>query len=62
MTTPDLYGYVCFYRSKRLEVYAGTSHEAQQKAAALFKARKTYEVSVCLAEIDGQPVLHTADR
>ena len=51
-------GYVCFYRDKRAEVYADTSYEAQQKAAALFKARKSYEVTVVLAEKAGEPVEH----
>jgi hypothetical protein len=51
--------YVCFYKQKRTEVYAATSYEAQQKAAAFFKARKQYEVSVHLAEKAGAPVLHS---
>ena len=54
-------GYVAFYRGKRTEVYADTSYEAQQKAAAFFKARKSYEVTVMLAETDGEPVVHVAD-
>lgn len=54
-------GYVCFYRGKRAEVYANSSFEAQQKAAAQFKAKKAYEVSVVLAEKSGDPVTHTAD-
>ena len=56
-----MYGYIAFYKGKRIEVYANTSYEAQQKAAALFKAKKSYEVSVMLAEKDGQAVTHTAD-
>ena len=53
-------GYLAFYKGKQLEVYASSSYEAQQKAAALFKARKSYEVTVMLAEKDGQQVTHTA--
>lgn len=53
-------GYVAFYKGKKLEVYAASSYEAQQKAAALFKARKSYEVTVVLAEKDGQQVTHIA--
>ena len=49
-------GYVCFYRGKRIEIYATTSYEAQMKAAAQFKARKSHEVSVMLAEKAGEPV------
>jgi hypothetical protein len=55
-----LNGYICFYRRKRLEVYAETSYQAQLKAAALFKAKKIYEVSVNLAEKDGVEVVHIA--
>lgn len=47
-----------FYRGKRVEIYAATSYEAQEKAAAQFKARKSYEVTVVLAEKGGEPVEH----
>lgn len=53
-------GYVAFYKGKRIEVRAATSYEAQQKAAAIFKARKSYDVTVVLAEKDGAQVTHTA--
>lgn len=49
-------GYIALYRGKRCEVYANTSLEARDKAAAQFKARKAYEVDVYLCERDGQPV------
>lgn len=52
-------GYVCFYRGKRIEVHAETTFEAQQKAAAQFKARKSYEVTVMLAEKNGEQVTHS---
>ena len=55
----SLNGYVCFYKGKRAEVYASTSYEAQTKAAAVFKARKQYEVTVVLAEKGGAPVVHS---
>jgi len=55
----SLNSYVCFYKSKRTEVYASTTYEAQTKAAAFFKARKQYEVSVVLAEKAGAPVIHS---
>jgi hypothetical protein len=51
-------GYVCFYRGKRCEVHATTTYEAQKKAAVVFKAKKTYDVSVTLAEKDGETVIH----
>lgn len=53
-------GYVAFYRGKRTEVYADTTLEAQTKAAAHFKARKQHEVTVVLAEQDGEQVTHIA--
>ena len=53
-------GYIAFYRGKRCEVYASTSYEAQTKAAKEFKAKKQHEVTVCLAEKNGEQVIHTA--
>ena len=55
-------GYIAFYRGKSVNVQADTSYQAQQKAAALFKARKSYEVTVVLAEKDGQPVVHKPEE
>ena len=52
-------GYIAFYRGKQLEVFADSSYAAQQKAAALFKARKAYEVTVVLVELDGKQVAHS---
>jgi hypothetical protein len=52
-------GYIAFYRGKRVEVLADSSYAAQQKAAALFKARKAHEVTVVLAERDGQQIAHS---
>lgn len=51
-------GYICFYVGKRVEVNAETSYKAQLAAAAIFKARKPYEVTVVLAEKDDQQVVH----
>jgi hypothetical protein len=51
-------GYIAFYKGRQIEVHADTAYEAQQKAAALFKARKSYEVTVVLAENNGQQVTH----
>ncbi len=52
-------GYKAFYRGKTCEVYAATSYEAQQKAAAVFKAKKSYEVTVMLCEKSGEQVTHS---
>ena len=52
-------GYIAFYRGRKAEVHADTAYAAQQKAAALFRARKSYEVTVVLAEKKGEQVTHT---
>jgi hypothetical protein len=52
-------GYKCFYRGKSCEVYAQTSYQAQELAAQQFKAKKQYEVSVYLCEVQGEQVTHT---
>lgn len=54
-------GYVCFYKSQRIEVYADSSYAAQVKAANLLKVplTKRWMVSVTLAEKDGKQVVHT---
>lgn len=50
--------YICFYKNKKIDVIAPTSYAAQQKAAALFKAKKSYDVTVMLTAIDNAPVIH----
>lgn len=52
------YGFVAFYRERRVEVWAATARDAQLKAAEIFKARHAYDVTVVLAERDGQQVTH----
>jgi hypothetical protein len=54
----DMNGYKAFYRGKTIDVYANTTLEAQTKAAALFKAKKAWEVSVVLCELNGAQVTH----
>lgn len=43
--------YVAFYRGKQTQVQAESSYQAQLNAAAFFKARKSYEVTVVLADV-----------
>lgn len=50
-------GYIAFYKGRKLEVYADSTFEAQQKAAKLFNAKKAHQVDVYLAEKDGRAVL-----
>jgi hypothetical protein len=52
-------GYKAFYKGKELEVFAETSYKAQLEAAKLFKARKSYDVTVVLCEKDGEQVIHS---
>lgn len=47
-------GYKAFHRGKSIEVYADTSYKAQEKAAAQFKAKKSWEVTVVLCEKNGE--------
>ena len=51
-------GYKAFYKGKSVEVYADTSHDAQKKAAEIFKAKKVYDVVVVICEKDGKQVTH----
>ena len=52
-------GYICFYKHKKIEIMADSSYEAQQKAAKQLKAKKAYEITVCLAEKNGVQVTHS---
>lgn len=52
-------GYIAFYKNKRTEVRADTSLEARDLAAHYFRTKKQYEVTVMLAEKDGEPVIHS---
>jgi len=51
-------GYKVFYKGKTMEVYAESSYQAQRKAAALFKAKKSYQVTVILCEKNGKQITH----
>jgi len=50
-----MFNYVCFYRGKQIVVQALRSFDAQEKAAKIFKARKSYEVTVVLADRQVDP-------
>ena len=54
-------GYIAFYKGKQVEVYAETSYQAQEKAAVMFKVKpaKSYDVTVVLAERNGEQVVHS---
>lgn len=52
-------GYVCIHKSKRYEVNANTSYEAQCKCAEQNGIKKRYEITVMLAEKNGEQVIHS---
>lgn len=61
ITTPiSQKGYKAFFKNKEIELYADDAWDAQKKAALIFKAKKSYDVTVYLCEIDGKQVTHTA--
>ncbi len=51
-------GYICLHKNKQYEIYADTTYEAQKKCAQQYGIKKSYDISVYLAEKDGQPVTH----
>jgi hypothetical protein len=50
-----MYTFIAFFKGRTLTVEAPTSYAAQQKAATLFKARKSYDVTVMRADIEHSP-------
>ena len=51
-------GYICYYKEKRFEIYADSTFEAQKKCAIDNNIKKSYEISVMLAEKNGVQVTH----
>ena len=51
-------GYRAFYRGKTIDVISDSSYHAQLKASEIFKAKKSYEVTVVLCEKEGKQVTH----
>lgn len=51
-------GYIGFYKGKRYEVEAETSFQAQCKIADKHRIKKRYEITMVLAEKDGEQVVH----
>jgi len=57
-------GYIGFYKGKQYEVHAGTSYQAQQKLCNQIQAKtrrkvKDYDISITLAEKDGEQITHS---
>ena len=56
------YGYIAFYKGKKVEVYAPSSYAAQKLASVHFGVKRSYEITVVLCErSDGSQVVHTPD-
>ena len=53
-----MFTYIAFYKGKQIEVKALRSYDAQEAAAKIFKARKSYDVTVMLAAKGDEPVTH----
>jgi len=51
-------GYVCFYKGKKYEIEANTSYHAQQTLAKKYNIKKSYEITVMLAEKGGESITH----
>jgi len=49
-------GYICLYKGKQYPVFADTTLKAQTKLAKELRVKKQYEISVYLAEKEGEPV------
>ena len=54
-----MHGYIAFFRGRQVTVHAASSYEAQQIAAKKFNARKSWEVTVVLADVNGKQVVHS---
>jgi hypothetical protein len=54
----NLNGYICLHKGKKYEVYAESTYAAQQKCARENKIKKSYEISVYLAEKKGEQITH----
>ena len=55
-------GYICFWKNKRIEVYAETTYAAQKEAAKILKVKRSYEITVVLAEKGGEQVIHSTSE
>jgi hypothetical protein len=44
--------YIAFYKGRKISVEGKSSLDAQSRAAVIFNAKKTYEVTVMLADIE----------
>ena len=52
-------GYIGFYKGKKYETYADTTYEAQQIIAREQNIKKAWQITIMLAEKNGEQVVHT---
>lgn len=53
-----LNGYIGYYKGKQFETRAKSSYDAQQQIAKEHNIKKSYEITIVLAEKGGEPVTH----
>jgi hypothetical protein len=53
-----MFTYIAFYKGKEITVKALHSFDAQEIASKIFKAKKSYEVTVMLVAKGDEPVIH----
>jgi hypothetical protein len=51
--------YHAFYKGKQIEIQSDTSYHAQLKAAGVFRAKKSHQVTVVLVAVGERQVTHT---
>lgn len=51
--------YKAFYKGKEIDLKADSSYSAQTKAAVIFKAKKSYEVTVVVLSVEGKDITHS---
>jgi hypothetical protein len=51
---PSQRPYVAFYNNRRYELFAESALKAQELAAKYFRASKSYQIAVVLADIEHQ--------
>jgi len=52
--------YIAMYKGKKIEVKDTTIYGAQLKAAAIFKAKKSYDVIIKLVAVGDREIVHVA--
>lgn len=55
-----MFTYICFYKNKEIQVNALRSFDAQEIAAKIFKAKKSYEITVMLVAKDNEQIEQVA--